>query len=63
VSDETSRYSRRDALTQQLAWLASDLKGRSTSTPLVVFAHMPLWTIYEPWGWGTGDADQLMGWH
>ena len=21
---------------------------------------MPLWTIYEPWGWGTGDADQLM---
>ena len=26
----------------------------------MVFAHMPLWTIYEPWGWGTGDADQLM---
>ncbi len=46
--------------TQQLAWLAADLKGRSASTPLVVFAHMPLWTIYEPWGWGTGDADQLM---
>ncbi len=44
----------------QLAWLAADLKGRSASTPLVVFAHMPLWTIYEPWGWGTGDADQLM---
>ena len=46
--------------TDQLAWLAADLKGRSASTPLVVFAHMPLWTIYEPWGWGTGDADQLM---
>ena len=46
--------------TEQLAWLAADLKGRSASTPLVVFAHMPLWTIYEPWGWGTGDADQLM---
>jgi 3',5'-cyclic AMP phosphodiesterase CpdA len=44
----------------QLAWLEADLKGRSASTPLVVFAHMPLWTIYEPWGWGTGDADQLM---
>jgi 3',5'-cyclic AMP phosphodiesterase CpdA len=42
----------------QLAWLADDLKGRSSSQPLVVFAHMPLWTIYEPWGWGTGDADQ-----
>jgi hypothetical protein len=44
----------------QLAWVTADLKGRSASTPIVVFAHMPLWTIYEPWGWGTGDADQLM---
>ncbi len=44
----------------QLAWVAADLKARSASTPIVVFAHMPLWTIYEPWGWGTGDADQLM---
>ena len=44
----------------QLAWVAADLKGRSSSTPIVVFAHMPLWTIYEPWGWGTDDADQLM---
>lgn len=44
---------------EQLAWVASDLKGRSASTPIVVFAHMPLWTIHEPWGWGTGDADQL----
>jgi 3',5'-cyclic AMP phosphodiesterase CpdA len=45
---------------EQLAWVADDLKGRSASTPLVVFAHMPLWTVYEPWGWGTGDAPQLM---
>ena len=45
----------------QLEWLEKDLKGRSTSTPIVVFAHMPLWTIYEPWGWGTADADQAMG--
>jgi 3',5'-cyclic AMP phosphodiesterase CpdA len=44
----------------QLAWVESDLKGRSASTPIVVFAHMPLWTIYEPWGWGTGDAELLM---
>ena len=21
---------------------------------------MPLWTIYEPWGWGTSDAGELM---
>lgn len=45
---------------EQLAWVAADLKGRASSTPIVVFAHMPLWTIYEPWGWGTSDADQLM---
>jgi 3',5'-cyclic AMP phosphodiesterase CpdA len=44
----------------QLAWVAADLKGRSASAPIVVFAHMPLWSVYEPWGWGTGDADQLM---
>ncbi len=44
----------------QLAWVEADLKGRSASTPIVVFAHMPLWTVYEPWGWGTGDAPQLM---
>jgi 3',5'-cyclic AMP phosphodiesterase CpdA len=45
---------------EQLAWVAADLKGRSSSTPIVVFAHMPLWTVYEPWGWGTGDSAQLM---
>ncbi|WP_158906683.1 metallophosphoesterase [Burkholderia sp. L27(2015)] len=45
---------------EQLAWLQADLKGRSSSTPIVVFAHMPMWTIYQPWGWGTGDADQAM---
>ncbi len=44
----------------QLAWLEQDLKGRSSSTPIVVFAHMPMWTIYEPWGWGTADSDQAM---
>jgi 3',5'-cyclic AMP phosphodiesterase CpdA len=44
--------------TDQLAWLEDDLKSRSSSTPIVVFAHMPLWTIYEGWGWGTGDADR-----
>jgi 3',5'-cyclic AMP phosphodiesterase CpdA len=45
---------------EQLAWLTADLQARSSSTPIVVFAHMPLWTIYEPWGWGTGDAGQLL---
>jgi 3',5'-cyclic AMP phosphodiesterase CpdA len=45
---------------EQIAWLKNDLNGRSASQPLVLFAHMPMWTIYEPWGWGTGDADQVM---
>jgi 3',5'-cyclic AMP phosphodiesterase CpdA len=45
---------------EQLAWLKDDLQGRSSSTPIVVFAHMPMWTIYEPWGWGTGDAGEAM---
>ncbi|MEP6548592.1 MAG: metallophosphoesterase [Gammaproteobacteria bacterium] len=44
----------------QLAWVEADLKGRSSSTPIVVFAHMPLWTVYEPWGWGTSDAELLV---
>jgi hypothetical protein len=46
---------------EQLEWVEADLKGRSSSTPIVVFAHMPLWTVYEAWGWGTGDAEQLLG--
>ena len=45
---------------EQLEWLEKDLKGKSASTPIVVFAHMPMWTIYAPWGWGTGDADQAV---
>ena len=44
----------------QLAWLEKDLAGRSSSTPIVVFAHMPLWTVYADWGWGTDDAAQAL---
>jgi 3',5'-cyclic AMP phosphodiesterase CpdA len=40
----------------QLAWLEQDLAGKSASTPIVVFAHMPLWTVYAEWGWGTDDS-------
>ena len=43
----------------QLAWLKDDLAARPASQPVVVFAHMPLWTIYEPWGWGTAEGDQI----
>ncbi len=46
---------------EQLAWLKQDLKGRSSSTPVVVFAHIPLWSVYPEWGWGTEDAAQALG--
>ena len=45
---------------EQLEWLEADLEGLSASTPVVVFAHMPLWTVYEKWGWGTADAMEAM---
>jgi 3',5'-cyclic AMP phosphodiesterase CpdA len=45
---------------EQLAWLAKDLAGRSASTPIVVFAHIPLWTIYPQWGWGTDDSAEAL---
>jgi 3',5'-cyclic AMP phosphodiesterase CpdA len=44
----------------QLAWLADDLKDKSNSTPIVVFAHIPLWTVYADWGWGTDDGAQVL---
>ena len=45
---------------EQLEWLEDDLKGRSASTPVVLFAHIPLWTIYPDWGWGTEDSEQAL---
>jgi 3',5'-cyclic-AMP phosphodiesterase len=44
----------------QLDWLKRDLAGRSASTPIVVFAHIPLWTVSAEWGWGTEDAQQAL---
>jgi 3',5'-cyclic-AMP phosphodiesterase len=46
---------------EQLAWLADDLKGKSASTPIVLFAHIPLWTVAAEWGWGTEDAVTALG--
>jgi Icc protein len=45
----------------QLAWLKNDLGGQSASTPVVVFAHIPLWMVYEKWGWGTQDGATALG--
>jgi 3',5'-cyclic-AMP phosphodiesterase len=45
---------------EQLEWLEDDLKSRSASTPIVLYAHIPLWTIYPDWGWGTDDSEQAL---
>jgi hypothetical protein len=44
----------------QLKWLKTDLAELSHSTPIVVFAHIPLWMVYEKWGWGTKDGEQAL---
>ncbi len=44
----------------QLAWLADDVAHLSASMPIVVFAHIPLWTVYPEWGWGTQDGAQAL---
>ena len=46
---------------EQLEWLEADLAGRSSETPIVVFAHIPLWAVYPEWGWGTEDAARALG--
>jgi 3',5'-cyclic-AMP phosphodiesterase len=45
---------------EQLDWLKKDLARQSSSTPIVVFSHMPLWTVYADWGWGTDDSAQAL---
>jgi 3',5'-cyclic-AMP phosphodiesterase len=45
---------------EQVEWLERDVSGLSSSTPIVVFAHIPLWAVYPQWGWGTDDAEQAL---
>ena len=45
---------------EQLEWLKKDLSEKTSSTPIVVFAHIPLWTVYPEWGWGTDDGAQAL---
>jgi 3',5'-cyclic AMP phosphodiesterase CpdA len=40
----------------QMAWLKSDVAKLGASTPIVVFAHIPLWAVYPEWGWATKDS-------
>jgi 3',5'-cyclic AMP phosphodiesterase CpdA len=45
---------------EQVEWLEADVKSRTASTPIVVFAHIPLWTVYPQWGWGTEDGARAL---
>src|SRR5439155_15419337 len=45
---------------EQLGWLEKDVAALSTSTPIVVFTHVPLWAVYPQWGWGTEDSEQAL---
>ncbi len=45
---------------EQLTWLADDLRAKASSTPIVVFAHIPLWTVYANWGWGTDESAEAL---
>jgi 3',5'-cyclic AMP phosphodiesterase CpdA len=44
----------------QLEWLEDDVAHLTASTPIVVFAHVPLWIVYQDWGWGTADGAQAL---
>jgi Icc protein len=44
----------------QLDWLKKDVEGLGSSTPIVVFAHVPLWAVYPKWGWVTDDGGQAL---
>jgi 3',5'-cyclic-AMP phosphodiesterase len=46
--------------TEQLEWIEKDVKHLSSSTPIVVFAHVPLWSVYPAWGWGTDDGARAL---
>ena len=45
---------------EQLEWLEADVKRLKSSTPIVVFAHIPLWSVYPEWGWGTDDSARAL---
>lgn len=46
--------------TEQLEWIRKDLEPLTASTPVIVFAHIPLWSVYPDWGWGTEDSAQAL---
>jgi 3',5'-cyclic AMP phosphodiesterase CpdA len=45
---------------EQLAWLEKDVAPLSSSTPIVIFSHVPLWAVYPQWGWTTEDSERAL---
>jgi 3',5'-cyclic AMP phosphodiesterase CpdA len=45
---------------EQLDWLKKDVEPLGSSTPIVVYAHVPLWAVFPKWGWGTEDSEQAL---
>jgi 3',5'-cyclic AMP phosphodiesterase CpdA len=46
---------------EQIEWLEKDVTPLSSSTPIVIFSHVPLWAVYPKWGWTTEDAERALG--
>jgi 3',5'-cyclic AMP phosphodiesterase CpdA len=44
----------------QLDFVAKDVAGLSSDTPIIVFSHIPLFAMYPDWGWGTDDAAKAL---
>jgi len=51
----------RHSRSRQLEWIEDDVQHLKHSTPIVVSPHIPLWSVYPEWGWGTDDSAQALG--
>ena len=45
---------------EQLDWLKQEVGRLFSSTPIVMFTHIPLWAVYPQWGWVTEDGEQAL---
>jgi hypothetical protein len=45
---------------QQLDWLANDLQKVPSVSPVVVFAHRPLFELMPSWDWTTADGGEAI---
>ena len=45
---------------EQLDFVDKDLAAQKRSTPIVVFAHVPLYALYPAWGWTTEDGSRVL---